>query len=156
MVPNSIYFSENGEVADFELMAYTISKLGSFEWHRTSMYNPSNIYDCPAGFYFRFHDENEVYLQLQKCIHMFKGKLKWGMNISHHTRHRNYIIEPTQVYEAKLSDKYAVSYDLKKVLKDDYESLCEKAILDIPSLCNHIEVWFELEKKRPFLPTMPE
>lgn len=30
MVPNSIYFSENGEVRDFELMAYTISKLGSY------------------------------------------------------------------------------------------------------------------------------
>ncbi len=39
-----------------ELMAYTLAKLGSYEWNRTEMYNPDRIYERPAGFYFRFHN----------------------------------------------------------------------------------------------------
>lgn len=156
MSSKSIYFMENGEVSYPELMAYTISKLGSFEWQRTSMYNPDNIYDRPAGFYFRFHNKNEVYTRLEDCINAFKGILQWCINVSNNTRHKNYIIEPIKVYRAKLSDEYAVNYNLKGILGESYETLCEQAIADIPSLCKHIEMWFELENKRPMLPTLPQ
>ncbi|WP_179198492.1 MULTISPECIES: hypothetical protein [Paenibacillus] len=52
----SIYLKSKEEVFMLELMAYTLAKLGSYEWNRTEMYNPDRIYERPAGFYFRFHN----------------------------------------------------------------------------------------------------
>ncbi|MBH5318326.1 hypothetical protein I6N90_10950 [Paenibacillus sp. GSMTC-2017] len=149
----STYLMENGEVENPELMAYTISKLGSFEWNRTTMYNPNNIYDRPAGFYFRFHDKNEVYSQLETCINSFLGKLQWCINASNNTRHKNYIVEPMIVYEAKLSDEYSMSYNLESILGCSYVTVCEQAIEDNPLLCKHIEEWFDVRSKRPYFPT---
>ncbi|MBH5320947.1 hypothetical protein I6N90_24485 [Paenibacillus sp. GSMTC-2017] len=153
MKKKSIYLMENDEAEIPELMAYTISKLGSFEWYRTTMYDPNNIYDRPAGFYFRFHNKNELYLQLETCINSFLGKLQWCINVSNNTRHMNYIIEPKLVYEAKLCDEYVISYNLKSILGYNYNTVCEQAIEDIPLLCKHIEEWFDIMSKRPYLPT---
>ncbi|THF74852.1 hypothetical protein [Cohnella fermenti] len=155
MPSKNIYLMENDEVEYPELMAYTIAKLGSFEWNRTSMYDPKNIFERPAGFYFRFHNQNEIYTELEDCINAFHGKLQWCIHVSADTRHKNYIIEPLKVHDAKLSDEFSESYNLKGILGDNYESFCEQAIEDIPFLCKHIEVWFELENKRPYMPTLP-
>ncbi|WP_310551902.1 hypothetical protein [Paenibacillus glufosinatiresistens] len=155
MAEKSIYFMANGEVEGSKLMAYTISKLGSFEWNRTSMYDPQNIYDRPAGFYFRFHNNYEIYSQLDSCIRAFKGKLEWCINRSNYTRHKNYIIEPVEVYKAKESKEFKNNNNLKVALHDNYKILCEQAIEDIPFLCKHIEDWFNLKSKQPNLPTLP-
>lgn len=155
MVSKSIYMKNKEEVLAPELMAYTLAKLGSYEWNRTEMYNPNRIYEKPAGFYFRFHNADQLYEQLKHCIQHFKGNLEWTIYVSPLTKNQNYVIEPADVHHAKQTEAYQVNLELEEVLQDSYKEICEQAIQDIPLLCNHIEQWFELEHKQLHPPTIP-
>lgn len=151
----SIYLKNKDELLPEELMAYTLAKLGSYAWSRTEMYKPNRMYERPAGFYFRFHNADQVYEQLKPCIEEFKGNLKWIIHVSPVTRHQNYVVEPAVVYYAKQTETYQVNMELRDVLQASYNDVCELAIQDIPLLCNHIEQWFELEHKQLYPPTIP-
>ncbi|MBU5353372.1 hypothetical protein ACN9MH_05130 [Paenibacillus silvae] len=147
-MPKSIYFKQKEELLPEELMAYTLAKLGSYEWNRTEMYNPNRIYEHPAGFYFRFHNADQVYEQLKPCIEQYKGSLKWTIHVSPTSKNKNYVIEPADVYHAKQTEIYQANLELEEVLQASYKEICELAIQDIPLLCNHVEQWFELEHKK--------
>lgn len=151
----SFYFKELSEINRTEKMAYTISKLGAFEWVRFNMYFEDNIYILPPGFYFRFENGTELYNKLEECIRAFDGKLNWIMYLSTDTKHKNYIIEPIEVYLAKSTDGFSEHYDVRAVLKDRYNYICETGIEDIDPLCKHIEDWFNLKDARPILPQTP-
>ncbi|MDQ0087500.1 hypothetical protein J2T12_000894 [Paenibacillus anaericanus] len=155
MERKSFYFKDSSEINRTEKMAYTISKLGSFEWVRFSMYFEDNIYESPPGFFFRFANGGELYGKLEECIRAFDGKLNWSMYVSNNTRHKNYIIEPTEVCMAKTTEKFYEHYNVGEVLKERYNYICETAIEDIEPLCKHIENWFHLENERPVLPEIP-
>lgn len=113
----SIYLKNKEELLPQELMAYTLAKLGSYAWSRTEMYKPNRIYERPAGFYFRFHDADQVYEQLKPCIEEFKGNLKWIIHVSPVTRHQNYVVEPADVYYAKQAETYQVNMESWDVLQ---------------------------------------
>ncbi|MGF6355234.1 hypothetical protein ABIE27_003148 [Paenibacillus sp. 4624] len=151
----SIYLKNKDELLPEELMAYTLAKLGSYAWSRTEMYKPNRMYERPAGFYFRFHNADQVYEQLEPCIEEFKGNLKWIIHVRPVTRHQNYVVEPADVYYAKQAETYRVNMELRDVLQASYKDICELAIQDIPLLCKHIEQWFELEHKQLYPPTIP-
>ncbi|TKH39767.1 hypothetical protein C1I59_02785 [Paenibacillus polymyxa] len=155
MQRKSFYFKHSSEIRKNEKLAYTISKLGSFEWVRTVMFFEDDIYKLPPGFFFRFSNGDEIYNQLKECIRSFDGKLSWIMYMSKDTKHKNYIIEPTEVYMAKSTDEFHEHYNVKEILKDRYRYICETAIQDIEPFCKHIETWFNLEDARPVLPKMP-
>ncbi|WP_019419331.1 hypothetical protein [Paenibacillus sp. OSY-SE] len=154
MQRKSFYLKDSSDIDKTEKMAYTISKLGSFEWVRTTMYFEDDIYKSPPGFFFRFSDGGEVYKQLEECIRSFKGSLNWSIYVSRDTKHKNYIIEPTEVYEAKSTDEFHEHYSVRKILKERYTDICEKAIEDIGPLCIHIENWFHIENASPVLPKL--
>lgn len=121
MVSKSIYMKNNEEVLAPELMAYTLAKLGSYEWNRTEMYNSNRIYENPAGFYFRFHNADRLYEQLKHCIQNFKGNLEWTIYVSPVSKNRNYVIEPAYVHHAKQTEAYQVNLELEEVLQDSYK-----------------------------------
>ena len=135
-------------------MAYTISKLGIFDWVRFDMYFEDDIYKTTPGFYFRFSNGGDLYSKLQDCIKEYEGKLNWTMYMSKDTRNQNYIIEPNEVYAAKSTNEFYEHYDVRRILKERYSYICEAAIEDIEPLCRHIENWFNLMDAKPKLPNI--
>ncbi|WP_435924028.1 hypothetical protein [Paenibacillus sp. DYY-L-2] len=148
----SFYFKDSSEINRDQRMAYTISKLGTFDWVRFNMYSEDDIYKTTPGFYFRFSNGGNLYNKLKECIKEYEGKLSWSMYMSRDTKHQNYIIEPSEVCVAKSTKEYYEYYDVRRILKERYGYICETAIEDIEPLCNHIETWFNLKDAKPKLP----
>ncbi|MBY0217847.1 hypothetical protein [Paenibacillus illinoisensis] len=150
----NFYTMEKKDVEPSNLVAYSLSKLSTYEWVRYNMYAEEDIYNRVPGFYFRFHNPGELYNKLSECIDAFHGDLKWKLFHGFETRNKNYSIEPYEVYQARLTDEFKENYNLKGILGSKYNELCEKGIKDIPFLSEHIEDWFNLKNKKPILPEL--
>ncbi|WFA84204.1 DUF1871 family protein [Paenibacillus sp. FSL H8-0317] len=133
-------------------IGYTLSKLRTYEWVRYNMFAREDLYHHTPGFYFRFFNPGKMYNELATCIDAFQGELQWKLYLGRETRNHNYSLEPYEVYQARLTDEYKKNYNLKGILGDKYNEICEKGINDIPSLSDHIEDWFNLVNKKPIFP----
>ncbi|MEO2256099.1 hypothetical protein ABGV43_04125 [Paenibacillus amylolyticus] len=135
------------------LIGYTLSKLRTYEWVRFNMFAREDIYHSTPGLYFRFHNPGDVYNQLAECVASFqKGELQWKLYLSYESRNKNYSLEPYEVFLARSTDEFKEHYDLKRILRERYNEICELGIEDIQTLNDHIEDWFNLENKMPIFP----
>jgi hypothetical protein len=135
------------------LIGYTLSKLRTYEWVKFNMFAKENIYLSTPGLYFRFHSPGQVYNQLAECVASFQqGELQWKLYLSFESRNQNYSLEPYEVFLARSTDEFKEHYDLKRILGERYNKICELGMKDIPALNDHIEKWFQVEDKMPILP----
>ena len=148
----NIYTMDKKDVDSSNLVAYSLSKLSTYEWVRYNMYAEEDIYNRVPGFHFRFHNAGDLYNELTDCIDAFQGELQWKLYLGLETRNQNYSLEPLEAYQARLTDEYKKNHNLKEILGEKYNEICEKAISDIPSLSDHVENWFNLENRKPILP----
>jgi hypothetical protein len=137
---------ENKKIPQSELLAYTIEKIKSIEWARRTMYVENDIYKIPIQLVFRFSkDEKEdKYVELKKCIELFNGNIEWILYKDFYSR-KNYVIEPIEFYKIKKiyyeNEQTACIEDVMK----EYKVICDKAVKDIPLLCQHIEIYFNFD-----------
>jgi len=61
------------------------------------------------------------------------------------SRKDNYIIAPLILYEIERNYSENVQNEKKIIPKDEYESICENAIRDIPKLAEYIQKYFNIK-----------
>lgn len=141
------------EIPLTNLISFTLSKLRTYAWVRYNMFAREDIYHNAPGLHFRFHSPGDIYDQLAECIASFQnGELQWKLYLGFMSRNKNYSLEPYEVFLARSTDEFKEQYDLKQILGERYNPICELGIKDIPALNDHIEKWFNLEDKGPILP----
>lgn len=128
------------------LIAQTLNRNFSFEQAKLKMYHDDDIYYRIPRLVFRLKEKNS-YGEIKKCIESFDGILKWTLYRYEFSRLDNHVIAPSILYELERNYfKTEQKIDEKEILPiDEYKSICEKAIEDIPKLAEHIQKYFNIE-----------
>lgn len=152
----SLWKKEQSEVGNDNLLAYTIGRIKPIEWVKLTMYLLHSLSTHPPVFAWRFSDGDVgTYAKVKECINTFEGNIKWKMykasELSSEAR-KNYCIEPMRFFEIHKKEGFG---KLEEILGTRYIEVCNKAIEDVPLLCNHIEQTFGLLNAKPYLPIYP-
>jgi hypothetical protein len=107
---------------------------------KITMWNSKDIYSYPPFFRFKFKgiDKNDrLYMGLQNCVGMFSGNLKWEITTREDVS--NYILMPSIFISLLIEHKsFTRDYFVDKIGEENYISLIDSAIRDIPELAKAI------------------
>ena len=109
-----------------------------------SMYLGSDIYYQIPHLIFRFslNLDERIYDELRECIESFEGQLRWTEFKGFFSKRVfNHVICPMRYYE---KSKYAFENnapmsDTEYFSEEEYKELCEKGVMDIPLLFEHLK-----------------
>ena len=116
-----------------------LSDYGELASPQINTFHSEDIYAYPPNFSFRFKDKelSGLYKELTNVVSTFQGNLKWIMH--NYGSRKNYTIEPLEFFHARRIVDEQQDSTVKTLLEGKYEEICQKALLDISPLCEHIK-----------------
>ena len=91
-------------------------------------------------------EETEAaYENIRRCVTSFKGNLEWTIYLCNESRHQNYYLSPTCLWEQYRKEPRGFHFK-ERFEKEELERLYAQAVLDIEPLAEHLTQCFERMK----------
>jgi hypothetical protein len=127
------------------LIFVTIDNLYQVSSARVSMWSLSNKYAFAPYFRFRLtENDTAIYEHFGKAISLYKGNFDWSMG-KHEDPRSLYIIAPVRYIDRVLHQGIRRKNFLEKMSEEDYKSMVDKVIEDVPGLASHIDWYFSTQ-----------
>ena len=121
----------------------TIQKKFPVEWAKASVSDTaSQLPFCV----FRLKDPTEAaHDTIRRCVESFKGNLEWTIYRCNESRHQNYYLSPTCLWEQYRKEPSGFHFK-ERFEQEELERLYTQAVLDMEPLAGHLTQCFERMK----------